>query len=282
MKPQKSDNRKAGALAAEASQAPGISFKGRRGFREVLRELFREETTGWQRNELIWLGFSVGMITVISAAYSLSRGLSLLSGDFLISLGAAVLGCLAAIFTGQGKLGAFVFGFLNSVLYGLISFRYGYYGEVMVKFLVFIPLNIYGFTVWIRHINPLGNETSKRSLSWTGRLYLLLTAILLTGGYGLFLTFLEGQYPFWDGFTTILATMALILCIMRYSEHWILWMIINAVSVGLWVAPFIDGRGKPLAVLLMWCFYLINSAVMYLRWRRHERLEKEAAQESPA
>jgi nicotinamide mononucleotide transporter len=152
----------------------------------------------------------------------------------------------------------------------------------MVKFLVFIPLNIYGFTVWIRHINPLGNETSKRSLSWTGRLYLLLTAILLTGGYGLFLTFLEGQYPFWDGFTTILATMALILCIMRYSEHWILWMIINAVSVGLWVAPFIDGRGKPLAVLLMWCFYLINSAVMYLRWRRHERLEKEAAQGIPA
>jgi len=266
-----------------SSEQSGISgqpqlFGRKTGFYGGIRDLLREETSGWSAGELFWLGFSVTAISALSLVFSISRGIPLLSGEFVMSLAAAVLGCLAAVFTGQGKLGAFVFGFMNSVLYGLISFGYGYYGEVMVKFLVFIPLNVYGFTVWIRHINPLGNEASKRSLSLKGRLWLVFAVSLLTGGYGVLLSFLKGYYPFWDGFTTIMATVALVLCIMRYSEHWILWMIINAVSVGLWAAPFLDGRGQPVAVLLMWCFYLINSVVMYIRWLRRERLEREFSQ----
>ncbi len=250
-------------------------LRKKNAFGERMRDLFRKEISGWSRGEILWLGFSVTAISVISAIFNISRNMPVLSGDFVMSLSAAILGCLAAVFTGQGKLGAFVFGFLNSILYGLISFGYGYYGEFMVKFLVFIPLNVYGFTVWLRHINPLGNEASKRSLSLKGRLWLLLAISVFTGGYGILLMFLKGAYPFWDGFTTIMAIIALVLCIMRFSEHWILWMIINVVSVGLWAAPFIDGRGQPVAVLLMWGFYLINSVVMYMRWRKREKLERD-------
>jgi nicotinamide mononucleotide transporter len=223
-------------------------------------ECIKNEFQGWKKTEIAWLIVSISVILFLS-----------LNKDSLLSIIAALTGCLAAIFTGQGKLGAFFFGFINSILYGYISYKYQYYGEVMVKLIVFIPLNIYGFFYWLKHFNYKTHETEKRHLSRKQLLLLIIGLLLASIFYGLGLKLLNGQQPFYDGLSTILATTALLLCIMRFCEHWILWIAINCINIYLWIVPFIDGRGKPIAILLMWCFYLINSIIMYYRWQAREK-----------
>lgn len=221
---------------------------------------FFNEFRGWRAPELLWLVFSLSVILALS-----------LNKDSILAIVAALTGCLAAILTGQGKLGAFVFGFINSILYGYLAYKYQYYGEVMVKLFAFIPLNIYGFFCWTKHLSLETHEAVKRHLSNKQRLYLIVTIAATSLIYGVGLQFINGQQPFLDGLSTILAATALILCIKRYCEHWLLWIIINCINIYLWLVPFMDGRGKPIAILLMWGFYLINSIIMYFRWRLREK-----------
>lgn len=226
--------------------------------------LIKREFAGWHKFDLSWMVFSLVVIFCLS-----------ISKDSYIAIIAAMTGCLAAIFTGVGKLGAFVFGLINSLLYGYISYKYQYYGEVMVKAFVFIPLNIYGFITWKANFSDRDKEVIKRSLSVYQRLMIAIALVVVTSIYGCLLSLLNGKLPFFDGFSTILAVVALILCVQRYREHWILWIIINCVNIYLWIAPFIDGRGKPIAILLMWIFYLFNSIIMYFRWKKYSQLPKE-------
>ncbi len=222
-----------------------------------LKTFIVKECSNWTKAEIIYLVASLAIITTLSV-----------NKDSIIAIIAALTGCLAAIFTGKAKLGAFFFGFINSILYAYISYKYQYYGEVMVKLFVFIPLNIIGFFSWKRHFDNYYNETTKRRLPLKAAILLLIFTTIVTVIYGFILRELDGALPFVDGVTTILATVALVLCVKRFCEHWILWIITNCINIYLWVAPFLAGTGKPIAVLLMWIFYLINSIVMYVRWLR--------------
>ena len=51
-----------------------------------------------------------------------------------------------------------------------------------------------------------------------------------------------------------------------YTEQWILWIIVDVVTVIMWLIALINGTGS-IAVLLMWCIYLINAVIMYVKWR---------------
>lgn len=248
---------------------PGFSGKAERrmtirGFRDFIKE----ETSGWSRQELTWLICGILIITILTIAKSVQAGITWYTPEKLIALTAAVTGCIAAILTGQAKLGAFIFGFINSVLYAYISYRYRYYGEVMVKVLIFMPLNIYGMTCWLRNISEKSSEVIKRSLNLRQKALVTVAVCVATLILGNLLSYMGGNRPYLDAATTVLATTGLILTIARYVQNWILWIILNVISIWLWIIPFYNGEGQPVSILLMWCFYLINSVVMYFRWKR--------------
>ena len=248
-------------LTNQAKQTEKVSIKS-------FRDFIHEETSGWNRTELAWL---IGGVTVISLLTIMKLNPDnnrLFTTEFLVSLTAAVTGCIAAILTGKGKLGAFVFGLINSVLYAYISYKYKYYGEVCVKVIIFIPLNIYGIFCWIRNISTKDYEVVKRSLGINNIILVTTTVIIATLITGYILEQIGGKRPYIDATTSILATTGLILTIKRYSQNWLLWILLNILSIWLWIIPFYKGEGQPVAILLMWCFYLINSIVMYIRWNK--------------
>ena len=57
----------------------------------------------------------------------------------------------------------------------------------------------------------------------------------------------------------------MIVSIKMYAEQWILWIIVNVVSVIMWAIAFAQGNDS-IATLLMWVVYLVNAVVMYRKW----------------
>ena len=51
-----------------------------------------------------------------------------------------------------------------------------------------------------------------------------------------------------------------------YAEQWILWIIVDIVTVIMWLVAVADGTGS-VAVLLMWIVYLLNACIMYFKWK---------------
>ena len=53
--------------------------------------------------------------------------------------------------------------------------------------------------------------------------------------------------------------------IKRFTEQWIVWIAVDAVSVLMWIVDYFNGT-QSIAVLLMWVIYLFNAIFMFIKW----------------
>jgi len=81
---------------------------------------------------------------------------------------------------------------------------------------------------------------------------------------------LGGNLPLVDSMSTVFSVIAQILMIKRFTEQWIIWIIVDAVSVIMWVVA-LPKEGGSIAVLLMWSVYLINAIIMFVKWYRESK-----------
>ena len=216
-----------------------------------------EEFSGWKRWEVIWL---------FSACFIIA-GLSVYWHDTVMGIISATTGVACVVCTGKGKLSAYLFGTVNVILYAIISFKARYYGEVMLNALYYLPMQFYGFYVWSRHMNAGTHEVQKRRLKGIGRLKLLLITAAGTVLYGLVLRTLGGALPFVDALSTVASVVAMVISVRMYMEQWIIWIIVDVVTVIMWAAAFANGN-ESMATLLMWVVYLGNAVIMYFKWAK--------------
>jgi nicotinamide mononucleotide transporter len=68
--------------------------------------------------------------------------------------------------------------------------------------------------------------------------------------------------PFVDAFTTFGSLFAMYLMVKRYKEQWILWIIINALSIIMWL------KIGDMVMVVMWSAYLVNSVYGLYKWSK--------------
>lgn len=219
---------------------------------------FKQELSGWKKWEVIWL--SVATLVIVA--------LSIYWNESLIGIISATSGVICVVLTGKGKRLAFVFGIINTALYAYISYKTKFYGEVMLNALYYLPMQFYGIYVWNKHIDSETNEVSKKSMTIKGFSFLALIVVIATIAYGYILTVLNGNLAYVDAFSTVISVVAMIISIKRYAEQWILWIVVNCVTIFMWGYAFFVQGTDSIATLLMWCIYLINAIIMYVKWRK--------------
>lgn len=225
-----------------------------------VRAFARAELSGWSAGEAAWL-----LLTCLATA-----GLSIWWGESPLGIVAAVAGIAYVVFSGLGKLSAYAFGLVNVLAYSHMALQASYYGEVALNLLCYLPLLAVGFATWSRNMNEQTGEVKKRSLGPGRTAALLAVALAATAALGWVLQLLGGALPFADALTTALSVLAMALSVGRYLEQWALWIVVDAVTVGMWAAAFTAGT-ESLAMLLMWSIYLVNGIVMLTRWAREVR-----------
>lgn len=225
--------------------------------REEITKYLKEELLGWGKFEILWLAVASCVILALSL-YWKDTGLGILS---------ALTGVWCVVFTGKGKRSSFIFGTINVVLYAYIAFGAKYYGEVMLNLLYYFPMNFVGWFAWKKHMNESTGEVTKEKLPAKKSFVMYGITVLGIVIYGLFLKFLGGNLPFVDSMSTVVSVVAQILSVRRLMEQWILWIVVDVVTVIMWGVNFANG-GESIATLLMWSIYLINAVIMYVKWSR--------------
>ena len=220
-----------------------------------MKELVKSELKGWKPFDVIWLGTATVIILILSLIWK----------DNTIGIICALTGIWCVILTGKGKLSSFLFGTVNTLLYAYVAFYAKYYGEVMLNLLYYFPTNIIGMIAWRRHFDYDTGEVSKTRLSLRSSLITYLITAVAIILYGLILKKLGGNQPFIDSMSTVISLVAQILLIRRYMEQWILWIVVDVVTVIMWAVNFAHGGGD-IATLLMWIIYLVNAVIMFVRW----------------
>ena len=163
--------------------------------------------------------------------------------------------------------GSCLLGMVNTVLYAWIAFGARYYGEVMLNACYYVPMQFVGWFMWKKHMDGKTKEVEKTRLTVSRQILLLVLSAVSICGYGLVLKRLGGNLPFIDSMSTCLSVLAMLLSVRRLMEQWIVWIVVDVVTVFMWFADYQKG-GTDIATLLMWCIYLLNAMFMFVKWFR--------------
>jgi len=154
-----------------------------------------------------------------------------------------------------------------SALYAWLFLSFGLYGEMGVN-LFFAVTALWGWWQWLRGSRPSGSHALQGHTAASALRIERLSRPLIVGSLAawallwlVFGTLLDGvtdsTVPWVDGFVTAGSVVGTVLLGRKYLENWVIWMVVNAVSVGLFAY-----KGLTLTALL----YVIFLVLAFWGW----------------
>lgn len=214
-----------------------------------------------QNIDVIWLMF----LLLFGFALSISIATTLFDLTVFLS-GILCVGLIAV-----GRREGYLLGLYNSLTYAILAYGNGLYGEVYLNLFFFVPTGVIGFFIWRRHTLE-SKIVVMRSLLWKARAIVAAVCIACIFGLGTLLALNADQNtPYIDASTNVLSIVATFLMVWRYKEQWVLYIILNVISIIMWALRVLDGGDAGVLMLLMWCLFLVNAIFGYWRWHMGSR-----------
>ena len=73
--------------------------------------------------------------------------------------------------------------------------------------------------------------------------------------------------PVLDAIATIFSIIGMYLTVKRCIEQWYMWIIVNFVSMIMWIDLILQGS-KSISTVVMWIVYLIIGIYFLLEWKK--------------
>ena len=221
---------------------------------ERLKEEF---LSGWKPFEVVW-------VVIFLAAQIIAY---VLMPDSPLGMISGIAGILCVVFVSKGKISNYFFGLIFAYTYFYVSWGSNFLGEMNTALYVYIPSQFIGYFMWKQNMqNDNGSESVvAKALTPKGWAILLVSVAIGTLCFVQALKAAGGSSTTLDGLTTIITVAAQLLMILRYREQWLLWIVLNVLSILLW-------EGLP-AMYLMYSAYLLNSLYGYYNWTKLVKVE---------
>jgi nicotinamide mononucleotide transporter len=148
---------------------------------------------------------------------------------------------------------------VSSLMYFALFWRSRLYGDASLQ-LFFVVIALWGWVQWLRGSQPASGEPLRvQRLSPRGRAWTIGATFLLWPLTGLFLLrFTDTDVPWWDAFPTAASVVGQVLLGRKYIENWLMWIVVNLVSIGLFAY-----KGLWLTLAL----YAVFIALSVIGWR---------------
>ena len=175
---------------------------------------------------------------------------------------AAISGIFCVVLCAKGKRSQYFWGFFNILGYVIVAWINKYYGEVMLNAIYYLPLQFIGYYLWRRNTKEGESEVEGKKLNVKMSILLLIVIAIGIFLYQFLLNHLGGVHPILDSASTVISIVANLLMVLRYREQWLLWIVIDIITVIMWfiVADYI--------MVTMWAVYLVNAFYGYYNWTK--------------
>lgn len=218
-----------------------------------------------KREWSIWLGSII--IVLIS---------NLATKDFdLLTLVAALTGVTSLIFAAKGNVWGQALMILFSILYGIISFRFRYWGEMMTYLGMTLPMDVWSTITWIE--NPSennGNEVQIQSLSKKHIVALCISGIIVTAAFYYILKSFNTPNIIFSTISIITSFIAASLTMLR-SSYYAVWYAVNdVVLIILWVLASLKDPAY-IPVVVNFSIFFMNDMYGFMSWKQRELEQAE-------
>ena len=198
----------------------------------------------------------------------------LFDGVEYFKLASSLVGIAALVFSAKGNPMGPALMILFASAYGVISFSFAYYGEVITYVGMSLPMSVWAFISWFRHPSDKGHaETAVgivRAREWG--LLILYTAIVTVAFYFI-LGALNTPNLIPSTFSVSTSFAAAYLTARRSPYFALAYALNDVVLIVLWVLATVENIGY-LSVTACFAVFLINDLYSFFNWRRMSKRQK--------
>lgn len=195
---------------------------------------------------------------------------NLLSGNFdLLTLVAACIGVTSLIFAAKGNVWSQILMIIFSILYGIISWQFRYWGEMMTYLGMTMPMAIWSTITWIKNPSASGKEVEIQQLTKKQVFLLIITGTIVTA---LFFEILDALNTPNITFSTISVTtsfFAASLTMLRSSYYALGYAANDIVLIVLWILASIHDP-RYLSVTIIFIIFFFYDIYGFISWKKRE------------
>jgi len=189
-----------------------------------------------------------------------------LSANYIELLG-AVLGIVYIYYSIRQSILTWPTGLGTSLLYIIVFFQSKFYADMGLQF-YYVFISIYGWYLWSRsnRENDSSSLPVKRiTLRWA--IFATGSALMIFGIIFFLLKYhTDSPVPLMDAATTALSIVATFMLARKILEHWLIWIVIDVVSAGLYIYKGL----WPTAILFL--VYTVMAFSGYKEWQKDYQL----------
>lgn len=256
----------------------------------------------WSPFERIWFISFLVIIIAVTIYFSFTgtdyNNIENILLNWVVSPVSAISGIFCVVLAAKGKISTWTYGIINSILYGYMAYRIGYYGDAIINIVYFLPTQFVGLLFWKTRLESKSKvDVKMRKLTVKQATCIFASGLVVSIGFGMMLNSVDNWFtevmrrnvsiysyfeqvfgteavfigPILDSSTEVTQILAQLFMVLAFAEQWIFWIITNVITIIMWVVViFADPSSLSWALptLIMWIAYLINSIYGLIIWRR--------------
>ena len=217
-----------------------------------------------KEERLLWIG-SVGAILL---------SFSIFDRENYLTLSASLIGVTSLIFNAKGNPFGQLLMVIFSLLYGIISYSFSYYGEMVTYLGMTMPMAIFALVSWLR--NPYeGNhaEVKVNRISRREAVFMWILAAMVTIVFYFVLVYFHTANIIPSTLSVTTSFVAVYLTFRRDPHFAIAYAANDIVLVVLWVLASMSDT-KYVSVVVCFVAFLVNDIYGFMNWRKMEHRQK--------
>lgn len=220
---------------------------------------------GWSRLEKTLL---IGSVTVVSLV-------GIVFKSDLLTTACSIVGITTALLLAKGKNLGQIFGLLIVALYSIVSFKNGYYGEVIIYLCIMLPMYIMGIISWIKHQSKETDSVEVNTIKAKEWCIVSVVAVIAFVLIYLLLKAFNTNQLFVSSLSVIDSLFAIYLTVRRSKYSFYFYVVNDLILMVLWGIPVIGGNLVLIPMLFNPIINLINDLYGIYNWRKLEKMQKK-------
>lgn len=219
--------------------------------------------------------FSTGELILWSSSVVLILlSFYIFDGSDHMTLAASVIGVTSLIFNAKGNPFGQLLMVIFSLFYGLISFSFSYYGEMITYLGMTMPMAIFSLISWLRNPHN-GNraEVSVNRISAAESVFMWIMTALVTLLFYFILAHFDTANIVPSTISVTTSFLAVYLTFRRNPFFAVAYAANDVVLIVLWVLASLNDE-RYISVVVCFAAFLVNDIYGFINWKRMEKRQR--------
>ena len=225
-------------------------------------------TNYFSKGELILWSSSAGLILISFFLFDRVN---------FMTLAASLIGTTSLIFNAKGNPIGQALMIVFSLLYGVISYTFSYFGEMITYLGMTGPMALFAFVSWLR--NPYNGNHAEVAVNRLGKWELVLMyalTALVTFGFYFILDYFNTANMIPSTLSVTTSFLAVYLTFRRSPYFALAYAANDVVLIVMWTLAAVEDISY-LSVIICFVMFLVNDLYGFVSWKRMEKRQMATA-----